>query len=148
MKTKKTTKIKEEYAAINPSYDKSLPIKARLGDFLGKYHILLNGVVAHDPFMLTNEGKPNERCDTSHKLEIIEFIDSALKAQEKQLRKGHEILVNTILKTKKAELKAQREETLKEVEKWVERQRENYFPDAYHFRNVLIQFLDKLNKKK
>src|SRR3990167_9185997 len=118
MKTKKTTKIKEEYAAINPSYDKSLPIKARLGDFLGKYHILLNGVVAHDPFMLTNEGKPNERCDTQHKLEIIDFIDSILKAKEKQLRHDNEVLVNTILETKKAELKAQREETIRDIRKW------------------------------
>jgi hypothetical protein len=75
-------------AAQNPSHDKSLPIEKRLADFLGKYHILLNGVNAHEPFYLKYEGKPNVRCDDDEKQRIIEFVNlllSQAKQKEKEI---------------------------------------------------------------
>ena len=74
IKPKQLTGEKEE-AKVNPSYDKKQSIKVRMADFLGKYHIILNGVKAHEPFSLKNEGKPNERCDDEDKQEIIKFVE-------------------------------------------------------------------------
>lgn len=80
--------MEEKTGAVkNPSYDTSLPIKTRLRDFLGKYHIILNGVVKHDPFDLKNEGKPGVRCDEDHKQEIVEFVDKALSQSKKDTAK-------------------------------------------------------------
>ena len=81
----------ENQAAQNPSYDKSLPIKQRVGDFLGAFHIVLNGVVAHEPFDLTNEGRPGEMCDTDDKERFIEFVEllvSQVRHQEREKLKG------------------------------------------------------------
>lgn len=69
--------------AKNPSYDKTLAIKERLADFLGKYHIILNGVTKHDPFMLEYEGRPNERCDYDDKKQIIEFVNDIFQERKK-----------------------------------------------------------------
>jgi hypothetical protein len=78
MNTKLIEKIEREQVAINPSYDKKLSIEERLADFLGAYHILLNGVKAHEPFYLKYEGKPNDRCDKDDKQRIIDFVKNSL----------------------------------------------------------------------
>lgn len=83
-----------EEAAVNPSYDTSLPIEDRIRDFLGAYHIERNGVRSHEPFYLVNEGKPNERCDQEAKEEIINFLSQALTRIEEETRK-EEITENT-----------------------------------------------------
>lgn len=93
--------------AINPSYDKSLPFDKRLADFLGKYHISLNGVISHQPFYLDCEGKPHDRCDTEDKKAIIEFVT---------------LIVKDELAT--AEKRA-REETIKKINVWVRKWEDN-----------------------
>ena len=69
----------------------------------------------------------------------------ALKAQAKQLSHDHKILVDTILETKKEELKAEREETLKEVKakfiKYV-----NSGMEQIYWVPSFLNDLDKLNK--
>jgi len=73
--------------------------------------------------------------------ELWSFIETALKAQAKQLRHDHQILVNTILDIRKAEIKTQREKTLRDVRKWTKGR--NVTKDS--LRNYL-NILDKLNK--
>lgn len=83
---KDTTKqMEEKQVCVNPSYDKSLPIEKRLADFLGKYHIIYNGSQAHEPFMLKYEGKPNDRCDTDIKKEIIEYVSPLFASEKRRL---------------------------------------------------------------
>ena len=81
---------------MNPSYDKTLPISTRLADFLGEYHISLNGVVAHDPFMLTNEDKPNVRCDDDHKKKIVDFVDQATAQARKDVLEKIDVRVESL----------------------------------------------------
>jgi hypothetical protein len=71
----KPSKAVEEMSYKNPSYDKSLPIKDRLADFLGKYHIVLNGVVAHDPYQRFEEDGGGMCCQ-EHQQEIIDFVSN------------------------------------------------------------------------
>ena len=83
MKTR--DEIKKATAYKNPSYDKSLSIRERLLDFLGKYHIILNGVVPHEPFDLKHEGHPEKMCDTEDKENIIEFVELLLKQHDEEV---------------------------------------------------------------
>lgn len=75
MKTKLIQKIKEERVVQNPSYDRSLAPKDRLYDFLGAYHLVLNGVKAHEPFDLRCENQPEKMCDTDDKERLVEFVN-------------------------------------------------------------------------
>jgi len=68
--------------ARNPSYDTSLSVGERLSDYMGKFHIVLHGVKAHEPFYLDCENKPDERCDDGEKKALIEFV-SLLVADER-----------------------------------------------------------------
>lgn len=67
--------FEKDIAYKNPSYDKSLPIEKRLRDFMGAFHLELNGVNAHEPFYLKYEGRPNERCDDDAKNEFVRFVN-------------------------------------------------------------------------
>jgi len=81
----------------NPSYDKSLSPEKRLADFLGKFHIVLNGVVAHDPFEKTGEDGTGMCCE-NHKTEIIEFVHKLVSSEfvsKKELRDGIELFFHT-----------------------------------------------------
>jgi hypothetical protein len=62
--SKPPERIDWEGAAKNPSYDKNLPMEARLYDFLGKYYINLNGVVPNNYPEITEP----------HKKEIVDFV--------------------------------------------------------------------------
>jgi hypothetical protein len=97
MNTKLIEKIEREQVAINPSYDKKLSIEERLADFLGAYHILLNGVKAHEPFYLKYEGKPNDRCDKDDKQRIIDFVKNSLFSYYKS-----QIIKEVIIEIKKS----------------------------------------------
>ena len=100
MNTKHTRSPKgvENQASINISYDITKSVGVRFADFLGKYHISLNGVVVHEPFMLTYEGKPNDRCDTEHKQELVIFVERLVQEYQEKQRKG---LVKGLKKIKK-----------------------------------------------
>lgn len=67
--------LEESKAVVNPSYNRDLSAKDRFRDFLGAYHIILNGVVKHDPFTLENEGQPGIRCDNEDKQDMIRFVE-------------------------------------------------------------------------
>ena len=66
----KSNELREK-VGINPSYNKDLPMKVRLNDFLGKYYINLNGV------------KPNNIPEITepHKKEIVDFMEALYKQE-------------------------------------------------------------------
>ncbi len=68
----------------NPSYDKSLPPIERLGDFLGKYHVVLNGVKAHEPFVRFEEDGGGMCCQ-EHKIEIIDFVEKLISTERQKV---------------------------------------------------------------
>lgn len=70
--TPKQTTI-EEKAYNSPSYDKSISIEDRLRDFLGAYHVVLNGVVAHDPYVLHMDDGGGMCCSDS-KDRLVEYV--------------------------------------------------------------------------
>ena len=77
----------EEKAYKNPSYDESLPTRDRLADFLGKYHVVLNGVVKHDPYVMLEEDGGGMCCQ-DHKVEIVDFVEQLIqqaKAAERSI---------------------------------------------------------------
>lgn len=106
MKNKSNKEIIEERAVNNPSYDESLDTAQRLGDFLGAFHLVMNGVVAHNPFTLKNEGKPNEMCDTEDKQRLIEFVEllitQALEQKEREVEEKYTQRVRELEKANKS----------------------------------------------
>lgn len=89
----------------NPSYNKTLPIKDRLMDYLGKLHLVLHGVKAHEPFDLRYENKPNEMCDSDDKKELVEFVELLISQTRKEaVREVLRQLNMTILFNEKREM--------------------------------------------
>jgi len=83
MKSKQNASEHFTGCAINPSYDTSLSVGERLSDYMGKFHIVLHGVIAHEPYYLDCGNKPDERCDDREKKALIEFV-SLLVAEERE----------------------------------------------------------------
>jgi len=83
MKSKQNASEHFTGCARNPSYDTSLSVGERLSDYMGKFHIVLHGVRAHEPYYLDCGNKPDERCDDREKKALIEFV-SLLVAEERE----------------------------------------------------------------
>jgi len=83
MKSKQNVSEHFTGCARNPSYDTSLSVGERLSDYMGKFHIVLHGVRAHEPYYLDCENRPDERCDDKEKKDLIEFV-ALLIADERE----------------------------------------------------------------
>jgi len=85
----------------NPSYDKSLTPKERLADFLGAYHLVLNGVVKHDPFEKAEVDGGGMCCDDS-KLKLLDFVEELIAEQKVKIHRQYDehdpVLVQTVKK--------------------------------------------------
>lgn len=88
------TKTTLPKAFQNPSYDKSLPTSDRLRDFLGAYHIELNGA-HHKPFVKTEEDGGGYCCSDNHEglIEFVELIVAQARNQWVEEQKKRETLL-------------------------------------------------------